>query len=343
MKILNDNTIKQLGNGILEKVRGKYCAMFTGTYVDTTGGFNMSPYNSINKVAINIGDIIAVYHNTLSETIYYSDTDIPLYDSNYDYSLFTVINITVDLDGSIYIIATDKFGNTCKINSASGTTFFITLDKTVIPCTWDHTVWNSSNRIESLLLDSKIRLFKEGDKIKFGNALDEDFFNKQIVEIKKIEISEYTDNTHFKYKLTLENDFGSGEKVLMECNGTMSGSITEKQRRITTNCPTYILGRLNSTSTSVTECFYIFLPKSNTVLEYHLYDEYYPKPGDIVCSITDDGWSSMSYLGNIIYVDFNSTTPYAIINVQLIASSKFLIIGNSFIEEGSGGGNSGVN
>lgn len=343
MKTLNDNTIIQLGNGILEKVRGKYSAVFNGTYNSATAGFTMSPYNSGGKVAINIGDIIVVYYDTLSETIYYADTDIPLYDKDYQYSIFTVIDVNVDLDGSIYMKATDKFGNVCSINTVTGTSWFIGLNKAVIPCTWKHTVWNSPNRIESLLLDTKVRLFKKGDRIKFGTATDEDFFNNKTVEIKKIEITEYTDSTHFNYKLSLENDFGNSEKVLMECAGTMSGSITEKQHRITTNCPTYILGTMNDSD--VNNCTSIVLPKGNITIDAGLYKEYLPKVGDVVCAynsptLTDYGL----YLASIEYIQTMDTpTPYAILGVAGMTFTKYYIVNNAFVTVVNTGGSGSDN
>ena len=343
MKTLNDDTIKQLGNGILDKIRGKYNAYFIGTYDTETGGVEFANifYNRIGKCAVNVGDCIIVNHQSIREPVYYTGTFTINFDINIPYTIFTVLNVNVAEDGSTYIDALDKAGNKVFINSQDRSTFFIKLKEPIIPITWNHTTWKSNNRIQSLVLDSNFLKFKEGDKIKFGSANDETFFNKTTVEIKEITISNYTDNTHFSAIFTLSNDFKNSEVVDMRCSVVLNGNTyTEKQRRITTNCPTYILGVLDNTGSSLTSCQSIFLPKSNVLLDAMLYSNYYPKPGDIVCSITDNV-QNMNYLGNITYIDFNASTPYVIINIGLTTQAEFLIIGNSFIEKNSGGGNTG--
>lgn len=343
MKTLNDDTIKQLGNGIIDKIRGRYNAYFIGTYDTATGGVDFGNIlnDRIGKFAVNIGDYIIVYHQGITEPVYYAGTSTINFDINTSYTIFTVLNVNVEADGSIYIDALDKACNKVFINSQNGSTFFIGLKEPIIPITWNHTSWKSNNRIQSLVLDSNFLKFKEGDKIKFGSADDETFFNNTTVEIKEITISKYTDNTHFSAIFTLSNDFKNSEVVDMRCSVVLNGtSYTEKQRRITTNCPTYILGVLDNTSSSLTSCQFIFLPKSNVLLDAMLYSNYYPKPGDIVCSITDNV-QDMNYLGNISYIDFNASTPYVTINIGITTQAEFLIIGNSFIEKGYAGGNTG--
>lgn len=343
MKTLNDDTIKQLGNGIIDKIRRKYNAYFGGSYDTATGGveFGNALYNRIGKFAVHVGDCIIVNHQGITEPVYYTGTFTINFDTNTPYTVFTVLDVNVEADGSIYIDAFDKAGNKVFINSADGSTFFIGLKEPIIPITWNHTTWKSNNRIQSLVLDSNFLKFKEGDKIKFGSANDETFFNNTTVEIKEITISNYTDNTHFSAIFTLSHDFKNSEVVDMRCSVVLNGNTyTEKQRRITTNCPTYILGVLDNTGRSLTSCQSIFLPKSNILLDAMLYSNYYPKPGDIVCSITDNV-QNMNYLGNITYIDFNASTPYVIINIGLTTQAEFLIIGNSFIEKNSGGGNTG--
>ena len=346
MKILNDNTIKQLGNGIIDKIRGRYNAYFIGTYDTATGGIDFANtlYNRIDKLAVNVGDCIIVNHQNIRGPVYYAGTSTINFDIDIPYTVFTVINISERLGGSIYIDALDKAGNKVSINSENGSTFFIELKEPIVPITWNHTTWKSNNRIQSLVLDSNFLKFKEGDKIKFGSANDENFFDNATVEIKEITISDYIDEidgTHFSAIFTLSHAFKNSEVVDMRCSVALNGNTyTEKQRRITTNCPTYILGVLNNTGSSLTSCQSIFLPKSNVLLDAMLYSNYYPKPGDIVCSITDNV-QNMNYSGNIIYIDFNASNPYVIINFGLMAQGEFLIIGNSFIEKNSGGGNTG--
>lgn len=343
MKTLNDNTIKQLGNGIIDKIRKKYNAYFGGSYNTATGEveFGNALYNRIGKFAVHVGDCIIVNHQDITEPVYYTGTFNINFDTNTPYTVFIVLDANIDSNGSIYIDALDKAGNKVSIDSANGSTFFIKLKEPIIPITWNHTTWKSNNRIQSLVLDSNFLKFKEGDKIKFGSANDETFFNNTTVEIKEIVISNKTDNTHFSAIFTLSNDFKNSEVVDMRCSVVLNGNTyTEKQRRITTNCPTYILGVLDNTGSSLTSCQSIFLPKSNVLLDAMLYSNYYPKPGDIVCSITDNV-QDMNYLGNITYIDFNASTPYVIINIGLTTQAEFLIIGNSFIEKNSGGGNTG--
>lgn len=343
MKTLNDDTIKQLGNGIIDKIRRKYNAYFGGSYDTATGGveFGNIFYNRIGKFAVHVGDCIIVNHQDITEPVYYTGTFNINFDTNTPYTVFIVLDANIDSNGSIYIDALDKAGNKVSIDSANGSTFFIKLKEPIIPITWNHTTWKSNNRIQSLVLDSNFLKFKEGDKIKFGSANDETFFNNTTVEIKEIVISNKTDNTHFSAIFTLSNDFKNSEVVDMRCSVVLNGNTyTEKQRRITTNCPTYILGVLDNTGSSLTSCQSIFLPKSNVLLDAMLYSNYYPKPGDIVCSITDNV-QNMNYLGNITYIDFNASTPYVIINIGLTTQAEFLIIGNSFIEKNSGGGNTG--
>lgn len=343
MKTLNDDTIKQLGNGIIDKIRRKYNAYFGGSYDTATGGveFGNALYNRIGKCAVHVGDCIIVNHQGITEPVYYTGTFTINFDTNTPYTVFTVLDVNVEASGGINIDAFDKAGNKVSINSANGSTFSIELKEPIIPITWNHTLWKSNNRIQSLVLDSNFLKFKEGDKIKFGSAEDETFFNNTTVEIKEITISNYTDSTHFSAIFTLSNDFKNSEVVDMRCSVVLNGNTyTEKQRRITTNCPTYILGVLDNTGSSLTSCQSIFLQKSNVLLDAMLYSNYYPKPGDIVCSITDNV-QNMNYLGNITYIDFNASTPYVIINIGLTTQAEFLIIGNSFIEKNSGGGNTG--
>lgn len=343
MKTLNDDTIKQLGNGIIDKIRRKYNAYFGGSYNTATGEveFGNALYNRIGKFAVHVGDCIIVNHQDITEPVYYAGTSTINFDINTSYTVFTVINANIEADSSIYIDALDKAGNKVSINSANGSVFFIELKEPIIPITWNHTTLKSNNRIQSLVLDSNFLKFKEGDKIKFGSADNETFFNNTTVEIKEITISKYTDNTHFSAIFTLSNDFKNSEVVDMRCSVVLNGtSYTEKQRRITTNCPTYILGILDNAGSSLTSCQFIFLPKSNVLLDAMLYSNYYPKPGDIVCSITDNV-QDMNYLGNISYIDFNANTPYVTINVGITTQAEFLIIGNSFIERGSAGDNTG--
>lgn len=346
MKTLNDDTIKQLGNGIIDKIRRKYNAYFGGSYDTATGGveFGNIFYNRIGKFAVHVGDCIIVNHQDITEPIYYTGTFNINFDTNTPYTVFTVLDANVEADGSIYIDALDKAGNKVSINSANGSTFFIRLKEPIIPITWDHTTWKSNNRIQSLVLDSNFLKFKEGDKIKFGSAEDETFFNNTTVEIKEITISKYTDSTHFSAIFTLSNDFKNSEVVDMRCSVVLNGNTyTEKQRRITTNCPTYILGTMNDSD--VNNCTSIVLPKGNITIDAGLYKEYLPKVGDVVCAynsptLTDYGL----YLASIEYIQTMDTpTPYAILGVAGMTFTKYYIVNNAFVTVvntgGSGAGN----
>lgn len=349
MKTLNDDTIKQLGNGILDKIRGKYNAYFIGTYDTETGGIDFANtlYNRIGKCAVNVGDCIIVNHQGITEPVYYTDTSTINFDINTSYTVFTVINISKRLGGSIYIDALDKVGNKVSINSANGNTFLIELKEPIIPITWNHTTWKSNNRIQSLVLDSNFLKFKKGDKIKFGSADDEPFFNNTTVEIKEITISDYTndiDGTHFSAIFTLSHDFKNSEVVDMRCSVVLNGNTyTEKQRRITTNCPTYILGTMKDSD--IVDCTSILLPKGNITIDASLYKEYFPKVGDVVCAynsptLTDYGL----YAANIVYIQtMDTATPYAILSVAGVTSSKFYITNKAFVTVvntgGSGAGN----
>lgn len=345
MKTLNDNTIKQLGNGIIDKIRRKYNAYFGGSYDTATGGveFGNIFYNRIGKFAVHVGDCIIVNHQEITEPVYYTGTFTINFDTNTHYTVFTVLDANVEADGSIYIDALDKAGNKVSIDSANGSTFFIKLKEPIIPITWNHTLWKSNNRIQSLVLDSNFLKFKEGDKIKFGSANDETFFNNTTVEIKEIVISNKTDNTHFSAIFTLSNDFKNSEVVDMRCSVVLNGNTyTEKQRRITTNCPTYILGTMNDSD--INDCTSIILPKGNITIDAQLYSEYLPKVGDVVCAnnsptITDYGL----YLASIEYIQTMDTpTPYAILGVAGMTFTKYYIVNGAFVTVvntgGSGGG-----
>lgn len=346
MKTLNDDTIKQLGNGIIDKIRKKYNAYFGGSYDTATGGveFGNIFYNRIGKFAVHVGDCIIVNHQDITEPVYYNGTFNINFDTNTPYTVFIVLDANVTEDGSIYIDALDKAGNKVSINSQNGSTFFIKLKEPIIPITWNHTTWKSNNRIQSLVLDSNFLKFKEGDKIKFGSANDETFFNNTTVEIKEITISKYTDNTHFSAIFTLSNDFKNSEVIDMRCSVVLNGNTyTEKQRRITTNCPTYILGTMNDSD--INDCTSIVLPKGNITIDASLYKEYFPKVGDVVCAynsptLTDYGL----YAANIVYIQtMDTATPYAILSVAGVTSSKFYITNKAFVTVvntgGSGAGN----
>lgn len=346
MKTLNDDTIKQLGNGIIDKIRRKYNAYFGGSYNTAIEGveFGNALYNRIGKFAVHVGDYIIVNHQDITEPVYYDGTFTINFDTNTPYTVFTVIDANVEADGSIYIDALDKAGNKVSIDSQNGSTFFIGLKEPIIPITWNHTTWKSNNRIQSLVLDSNFLKFKEGDKIKFGSANDETFFNNTTVEIKEITISKYTDNTHFSAIFTLSNDFKNSEVVDMRCSVVLNGNTyTEKQRRITTNCPTYILGTMNDSD--VANCTSIVLPKGNITIDAGLYKEYLPKVGDVVCAynsptLTDYGL----YLASIEYIQTMDTpTPYAILGVAGMTFTKYYLVNNAFVTVvntgGSGAGN----
>ena len=346
MKTLNDDTIKQLGNGIIDKIRRKYNAYFGGSYNTATGEveFGNALYNGIGKFAVHVGDCIIINHQDITEPVYYAGTFNINFDTNTPYTVFIVLDANVDSNGSIYIDALDKAGNKVSIDSQNGSTFFIKLKEPIIPITWNHTIWKSNNRIQSLVSDSNFLKFKEGDKIKFGSADNEAFFNNTTVEIKEITISNKTDNTHFSAIFTLSNDFKNSEVVDMRCSVVLNGNTyTEKQRRITTNCPTYILGTMNDSD--INDCNSIVLQKGNITIDAQLHSEYLPKVGDVVCAknsptITDYGL----YAATIEYIQtMNTSTPYAILGVAGMTFTKYYIVNGAFstVENtgGSGAGN----
>lgn len=346
MKTLNDDTIKQLGNGIIDKIRRNYNAYFGGSYNTATEGveFGNTLYNRIGKFAVHVGDCIIVNHQDITEPVYYTGTFTINFDTNTPYTVFTVLDANVEADGSIYIDALDKAGNKVFINSADGSTFFIGLKKPIIPITWNHTLWKSNNRIQSLVLDSNFLKFKEGDKIKFGSAEGETFFNNTTVEIKEITISKYTDNTHFSAIFTLSNDFKNSEVVDMRCSVVLNGNTyTEKQRRITTNCPTYILGAMKDND--VANCTSIVLPKGNIAIDAELYSKYLPKVGDVVCAYDSPNNTDLGlYLANIEYIQTMDTpTPYAILGVAGMTFAKYYIVNGAFIPVVNTGGSGSSN
>ena len=333
MKTLNDDTIKQLGNGIIDKIRRKYNAYFGGSYNTAIGGveFGNAFYNRIGKFAVHVGDCIIINHQNITEPVYYTGTFNINFDINTPYTVFIVLDANIDSNGSIYIDALDKAGNKVSIDSGNGSTFFIKLKEPIIPITWNHTTWKSNNRIQSLVLDSNFLKFKEGDKIKFGSADNETFFNNTTVEIKEITISNKTDNTHFSAIFTLSNDFKNSEVVDMRCSVVLNGNTyTKKQCRITTNCPTYILGTMNDND--INDCTSIILPKGNITIDAELNSEYLPKVGDVVCAtnsptITDYGL----YAATIEYIQTTDTsTPYAILGVAGLTFTKYYLTNSAF-------------
>lgn len=333
MKTLNDDTIKQLGNGIIDKIRRKYNAYFGGSYNTATGGveFGNALYNRSGKFAGHVGDCIIVNHRDITEPVYYTGTFNINFDTNTPYTVFIVLDAHIYSNGSIYIDALDKAGNKVSIDSQNGSTFFIKLEEPIIPITWDHTTWKSNNRIQSLVSDSNFLKFKEGDKIKFGSVDNETFFNNTTVEIKEIVISNKTDNTHFSAIFTLSNDFKNSEVADMRCSVVLNGSTyTEKQRRITTNCPTYILGTMNDSD--IVDCNSIILPKGNITIDAQLYSEYLPKVGDVVCAensptLTDYGL----YAASIEYIEtMDTAAPYAILGVVGMTFIKYYVVNGAF-------------
>lgn len=346
MKTLNDDTIKQLGNGIIDKIRRKYNAYFGGTYDTATGGveFGNIFYNRIGKFAVHVGDCIIVNHQNITVPVYYPDTFTINFDINTPYTIFTVLDVNVEEDGSIYIDALDKAGNKVFINSQDRSTFFIGLKEPIIPITWNHTIWKSNNRIQSLVLDSNFLKFKEGDKIKFGSADNEAFFNATTVEIKKFVIGSKINSNNFSFEIVLAKDFGYSEEVQITCNGslarTLSGKVsyTENQRRITTNCPTYILGTMNDSD--INDCNSIVLPKGEITIDAQLHSEYLPKVGDVVCAknsptITDYGL----YAASIEYIQtMDTATPYAIVGVAGMTFTKYYIVNGAFVTTVNTGG-----
>lgn len=346
MKTLNDDTIKQLGNGIIDEIRRNYNAYFEGYYDTATEGveFRNTLYNRIGKFVVHVGDCIIVNHQRITEPVYYTGTFTINFDTNTPYTVFTVIDVNIKAESSIYIDALDKAGNKVSINSTNGSTFFIRLKEPIIPITWNHTTWKSNNRIQSLVLDSNFLKFKEGDKIKFGSAENETFFNNTTVEIKEITISKYTDNTHFYAIFTLSNDFKNSEVVDMRCSVVLNGNTyTEKQRRITTNCPTYILGTVKDDD--VASCTSIVLPKGNITIDAELYSKYLPKVGDVVCAYDSPNITDLGlYLANIEYIQTMDTpTPYAILGVAGVTFAKYYIVNGAFVTVVNTGGSGSSN
>ena len=134
----------------------------------------------------------------------------------------------------------------------------------------------------------------------------------------------------------MAKDFGYSEEVQITCNGTLvrklgGTSYTEKQRKISTNCPTYILGTMNDSD--INDCNSIILPKGNITIDAELYSEYLPKVGDVVCAknsptITDYGL----YAASIEYIQTMETpTPYAILGVAGVTFTKYYIISKAFV------------
>lgn len=351
MKTLNDDTIKQLGNGIIDKIRRKYNAYFGGSYNTATGEveFGNALYNRIGKFAVHVGDCIIVNHQDITEPVYYTGTFNINFNTNTPYTVFTVLDANIDSNGSIYIDALDKAGNKVSINSINGDTFFIKLKEPIIPITWNHTIWKSNNRIQSLVLDSNFLKFKEGDKIKFGAADNEAFFNATTVEIKKFVVSDNPSIINFSFEIVLAKDFGYSEEVQITCNGSLAKSLsgkisyTENQRKISTNCPTYILGTMNDND--ITDCTSIILPKGEITIDAQLHSEYLPKVGDVVCAknsptITDYGL----YAATIEYIQtMDTSAPYAILGVAGVTFSKYYLTNSAFVTTlntgGSGAGN----
>lgn len=340
MKTLNDDTIKQLGNGIIDKIRKKYNAYFGGSYNTATGEieFGNALYNRSGEFAVHAGDCIIINHPDITEPVYYPGTFTINFDINIPYTVFTVININIGFGGNINIDALDKASNKVSINSVNGNTFFIGLKEHIIPITWNHTTWTSNNRIQSLVSDSNFLKFKEGDKIKFGAADNEAFFNNTTVEIKKFVISDKTGPNHFSFEIVLAKDFGYSEEVQITCNGAVSKSLkgtlySERQRRITTNCPTYILGTMNNSD--INDCNSIVLPKGEITIDAQLHSEYLPKVGDVVCAnnsptITDYGL----YAATIEYIQtMNTSTPYAILGAAGVTFTKYYLTNNAFVTQ----------
>ena len=338
MKTLNDDTIKQLGNGIIDKIRRKYNAYFGGSYNTATGEveFGNALYNRIGKFAVHVGDCIIINHQDITEPVYYAGTFNINFDTNTPYTVFIVLDANIDSNGSIYIDALDKAGNKVSINSANESTLVIKLKEPIIPITWNHTTWKSNNRIQSLVSDSNFLKFKEGDKIKFGSADNEAFFNATTVEIKKFVISDKVNSNNFNFEIVLAKDFGYSEEVQITCNGAVSRTLkgttyTERQRKISTNCPTYILGTMNNND--INDCNSIILPKGNITIDAQLHSEYLPKVGDVVCAknsptITDYGL----YAATIEYIQTMDTSkPYAILGVAGLTFTKYYMAEGAFV------------
>ena len=338
MKTLNDDTIKQLGNGIIDKIRRKYNAYFGGSYNTATGEveFGNALYNRIGKFAVHVGDCIIINHQDITEPVYYAGTFNINFDTNTPYTVFIVLDANIDSNGSIYIDALDKAGNKVSINSANESTLVIKLKEPIIPITWNHTTWKSNNRIQSLVSDSNFLKFKEGDKIKFGSADNEAFFNATTVEIKKFVVSDNPSPTNFSFEIVLAKDFGYSEEVQITCNGAVSRTLkgttyTERQRKISTNCPTYILGTMNNND--INDCNSIILPKGNITIDAQLHSEYLPKVGDVVCAknsptITDYGL----YAATIEYIQTMDTSkPYAILGVAGLTFTKYYMAEGAFV------------
>lgn len=337
MKTLNDNTIKQLGNGILSKVKNG-CPNILKFKVDHSISPNLiqDDYTLENIIDYKAGDIITINNVGLITDYTYIDlnrtiiSDIPYIEKEAPYSTFIILKVE-SIKRMLVITAIDKHGNIIQfINSGSGFGIII-LVKTTLPVTYNIDCTNLENESDIInsILNSKAHIYKKGDKINIsaiGDQPSTSLFEKGIYEITDNEVdTSKTGNSNVNY-LSLTKKYSDTESVTHKIGYYYDGTIFTWANlggydSWTTNCSvniesTYNNGDYNFTGT-------IRLPISNKVFTIPILTVYIPKIGDrIITGDLNNDFIILSPInanGSVVVASIHNNVILATINnVSLI-------------------------
>lgn len=280
MKALNDNTIKQLGNGILAKVKEGCSLRYPGTFTQSTSKIQL--FDSRFKE----GDIISVV-NSDGITYCIGITSIPIVEEGIDISYYLVSKINDKDETYATICLLDKFGNTlcCDLNKTDCTLGNFSILDRVIPITYNIDCTNTNDHLLKII-NTDILNYRKGDKIKIESDEESTIASLFCSGIFDVVDNYITRNSTISGTLTLSRTFSKNETVTYEIayykNTTNSNFSIDSSSYISTNCPCIL--KTNNTIDSLTYPINsVCLPNSRKyIASGDVVSRYIPKQGDVI-------------------------------------------------------------
>lgn len=281
MKALNDNTIKQLGNGILAKVKEGCSLRYPGTFTQSTSKIQL--FDSRFKE----GDIIAVV-NSNDITYCIGITSIPIVEEGIEISYYLVSKVNSKDETYSTIFLLDKFGNTlyCDLDKTDSTLGNFNILDRVIPITYNIDCTDTNDHLLKII-NTDILNYRKGDKIKIKSDEEstvDSLFYSGIFDIVDNDIIR---NNSISGTLTLSRTFSENETVTYvigyyKYTTNSNFSISSNSSRISTNCPCILMTNNNIDSLTY-PINSVSLPNSRKyIASGTIVSRYIPKQGDVI-------------------------------------------------------------
>lgn len=301
MKALNDNTIKQLGNGILAKVKEGCSLRYPGTFTQSTSKIQL--FDSRFKE----GDIIAVV-NSNDITYCIGITSIPIVEEGIEISYYLVSKVNSKDETYSTIFLLDKFGNTlyCDLDKTDSTLGNFNILDRVIPITYNIDCTDTNDHLLKII-NTDILNYRKGDKIKIKSDDESTIASLFYSGIFDVVDNCITRNNSISGTLTLSRTFSENETVTYAIayykNTTDSNFSIDSNSRISTNCPCILMtndgiGSLTYPINSVS------LPNSRKyIASGTIVSRYIPKQGDVIGNNSGNIYATIQ---NFLRRDFNN-------------------------------------